>query len=119
MVKKILSEHSVSLPEVKEIMQTVREKLNLIEKDFEPIQEYTYEYVKTFSKVDGEVAKKVIKMLTQEYSMDENTAIQVINIDPHYVYELQVIFEKHPEMKNLKEEQLQEMLYKINDIRDH
>jgi DNA-directed RNA polymerase subunit F len=118
MVKKPISERYISIPEVKDIMIEVKDKLQDLDSDFETLQEYTLIYAKTFAKVESDIAKKIIDMLMSEYNVKEEIAVQVANLNPHYIYELQVIFEKDPELKFLDSDQLQEMIYKINDIRD-
>lgn len=118
MVKKPISERYVSLPEVKEILLNVKEKLEEYYEEFGSVQEYSLEHAKAYSKMDAVVARKIIQMLVNEYQLSESLAVQIVNISPDYVYELKVIFEKDSELKYLDDDKLQEMLYKINDIRD-
>ena len=118
MVKKPISERYVSLPEVKEILLNVKEKLENCNEEFGTIQEYSLEHAKTYAKIEADVAKKIVEMLMNEYQLSESLAVQVVNINPDYVYEMKVIFEKDPELRYLDDNKVQEMLYKINDIRD-
>ncbi|MHA1719110.1 MAG: hypothetical protein ACTSWX_05915 [Promethearchaeota archaeon] len=117
MVKKILKEEMISIPEVKEIMEELFEKMEKIESmQPDPFQEATYEYVHNFSKMSSEVARKVIKMLVKDYSMDLEYAIQIVNIDPNYFQEVRVILEKDPTLRDLTDEDLQVMIQKIRDL---
>jgi DNA-directed RNA polymerase subunit F len=118
MVKKPIKERFVSIPEVKDILLNVKEELEKNNEEFGVIQEYTLEHAKRFSKIEADVARKIIDMLMSEYGLSEILAVQVANINPDYIYELKVIFEKDPELRYLSDDKLQEMLYKINDIRD-
>ncbi|MHA1562116.1 MAG: hypothetical protein ACTSPA_08320 [Promethearchaeota archaeon] len=117
MVKKILKEEMVSIPEVKEIMEELFEKMDKIESiQPDPFQEATYEYVHNFSKMNADVAKNIIKMLVKDYSMDIEYAIQIVNIDPTYHQELRVILEKDPTFRNLTNEELVIMIQKVKDL---
>ena len=67
MVKKIIKEEMVSIPEVKEIMEELFEKMDKIESiQPDPFQEATYEYVHNFSKMSADVARNVIKIIGKE-----------------------------------------------------
>ncbi len=117
MVKKIIKEELISIPEVKEIMEELFEKMEKIESiQPDPFQDATYEYVHNFSKMSADVAKNVIKMLVKDYSMDIEYAIQVVNIDPNYHQELRVILEKDVILRDLSEDDLKIMIQKIRDL---
>lgn len=112
MVRKILEENLVSIPEVKEILNEVVEKVKTKnpEAKLDAFQEATQEYVNLFAKMSGAHAKKVVKLLVDEYKMDPALAIQVVNIAPQYFEELRTIFEKDPKFKNLPEAKLNEII---------
>jgi len=117
MVKKILKEELISIPEVKEIMEELFEKMDKIESiQPDPFQEATYEYVHNFSKMSADVAKNIIKMLIKDHSMDIEYAIQVANIDPNYYQELRVILEKDVTLRDLSNEDLNIIIQKIRDL---
>lgn len=117
MVKKIIKEELISIPEVKEIMEDLFERMEKLDSlSPDPFQEATYEYVHNFSKMSREIAKKVIKMLQKDYSLDLNFAIQVANIDPNYSQELRVILEKDPTLRDLSDDDLNIMIQKIRDL---
>ncbi len=117
MVKKIIKEEMVSIPEVKEIMEELFEKMDKIESiQPDPFQEATYEYVHNFSKMNADVARNVIKMLVKDYSMDIEYAIQIVNIDPNYHQELRVILEKDVTLRDLSDDDLKIMIQKIRDL---
>jgi DNA-directed RNA polymerase subunit F len=117
MVKKILKEELISIPEVKEIMEKLFEKMEKIESiQPDPFQDATYEYVHNFSKMSADVAKNVIKMLVKDYSMDIEYAIQVVNIDPNYHQEMRVILEKDVTLRDLSDDDLKIMIQKIRDL---
>ena len=118
MVKKVIEENIISIPEVKEILDLVYEKMDklggVITPD--PFTEATYDYVHNFSKMDGSVARSIIKMLMKEYNMDKKYAIQIVNIDPSYALEVKVILEKDPILREIDNEELSIMIQNIRDI---
>ncbi|MEJ2250121.1 MAG: hypothetical protein P8Y70_18660 [Candidatus Lokiarchaeota archaeon] len=116
-----INEKSVSIPEVKEIMENVKEQLMEIESEEEEVmshfQEITYQYVNKFSKMSTKAAIKIKNLLVDKYGLEEIYAINIINIDPNTVPELRTILEKSQIGKSLNEEQLQEILYQIEEIK--
>ncbi|MCK4369799.1 MAG: hypothetical protein KAW03_01910 [Candidatus Lokiarchaeota archaeon] len=112
-------EKTVSIPEVKEIMENVKDQVLKIdaEEGMSHFQEITYNYVNKFAKYDVKIAKKVKKLLMDKHEIEEIYAINIINIDPQTVYELRLILEKSFIGKTLTEDQLQEILYQIEDIK--
>ena len=44
-------------------------------------------------------------------------AINIVNVDPQTIHELRIILEKSYTGKSLNEEQLQEMIYQIKDLK--
>jgi DNA-directed RNA polymerase subunit F len=116
MVRKILEEKLISIPEVKEIMDEVIKRIESIEETkTDSFQEATYEYVNQFAKMPAKAARKIIKMLVDEYKMEPAIAIQVVNIDPQFPEELKVIFEKDPKLRNLEEKKLIEIIQLLKD----
>lgn len=110
MVRKITEETNISIPEVKEIMDEVIKKMEKLGKKPDTFQEVTFEYVNRFAKMPASAAKKIIKRLTTEFGMEPSLAIQVVNIDPRYIEELRIIFEKDPKLRNLPLEKLTQII---------
>ena len=118
MVKKILDEKKICIPEVKDILDKVYARMEKLGGTMvpDPFTEATYEYVHNFSKMDADVARNIINMLMKEYNMDESYAIQVANIDPNYPQEVKVILEKDPILRDLNEDELAVMIQNIRDL---
>ncbi|MFX0105225.1 MAG: hypothetical protein ACFE75_07020 [Candidatus Hodarchaeota archaeon] len=112
-------EKSVSIPEVKELMESVKDKLLEIDKEegMSHFQEITYNYVNRFAKYDAKTAKKVIKFLIEKYDIEEIYAINIVNVDPNTIYELRLILEKSFVGKTLNDEQLEVILEEIEEIK--
>jgi len=112
-------ERAVSIPEVKEIMENVKNHLTEIdsEEGMSHFQEITYDYVNKFAKYDSKTAIKIKKLLIDKHNIEELYAINIVNIDPKTIYELRLILEKSFTGKTLTKEQIQEILYQIEDIK--
>ena len=118
MVKKILEEKYISIPEVKEAIDFIVEQIKQkdIKINIDPFTENTMLYVNTFSKMSAESARKIIAMLEKEYSMDKKLAIQVVNINPSYGQELIPVFDKDPVLRGLSEDDRTIMIQQIKEF---
>ncbi|MHA2002331.1 MAG: hypothetical protein ACTSVU_09605 [Promethearchaeota archaeon] len=116
MVKKVLSEKNLSIPEVKETLTKVAQRMERLGTPMDPFTEETFEYVHRFSKMDAITARKIIEMLMKEYSMDESYAIQIVNIDPNSPQEMRVILQRDPTLQSLSDDELTVMIQKIRDM---
>jgi len=114
-----VSEKSVSIPEVKNLMEKVKKEVEKIESEegLSHFQEITYNYVNKFAKVDEKTAEKIIKFLIDKYEIEEIYAINIVNVDPKTVPELRMILEKSFTGKTLNEDQLQDLLYQIEELK--
>ncbi|MFX0039893.1 MAG: hypothetical protein ACFFCY_11695 [Promethearchaeota archaeon] len=114
-----IEERSVSIPEVKKIMENLKDQLMQIDADegMSHFQEITYNYVNKFAKCDAKTAKKIMKLLTDKYEIEELYAINIINIFPQSVPELRVILEKSFTGKTLTDEQLLQLLSQIEELK--
>ncbi|MBD3343065.1 MAG: hypothetical protein GF353_28465 [Candidatus Lokiarchaeota archaeon] len=113
-----ISEKTVSIPEVKKLMENVKEQMMKIDEEegMTHFQEITYNYVNTFAKMSAKEARKIQKFLVDKYELEEIYAINVVNINPQTIPELRIILEKSNSGKNLNDEQLQEIIYQIQEI---
>ena len=118
MVKQIIEEKNLSIPEVKDILKKVYDRFERLETPTDPFTEATFEYVNNFAKMEGKVARDIIQMLIKDYGMDETLAIQVVNVDPNYPVELQTIFQRDPTLKSLSDEDLTIMIQKIRNLQE-
>jgi DNA-directed RNA polymerase subunit F len=57
-----------------------------------PVQSRTIQYLKKFAKVDSEVAMRIKKRLLEIEEIDEEKAVQIINILPRTQEEIKEIF---------------------------
>ena len=114
-----IGEKTVSIPEVKKIMETVKEQIEKIdsEEGLSHFQEITHAYVNKFAKMSEKDAIKIQKFLIDKYEIEEAYAINVVNIDPRTVPELRMILEKSFAGKSLNEEQLQDLLSQMEELK--
>ncbi|TFG05234.1 MAG: hypothetical protein EU539_09575 [Promethearchaeota archaeon] len=113
-----LDEKTVSIPEVKKIMENVKERIvEIDEEGMSHFQEITYNYVNQFSKMSEKDALKIKKFLIEKCEIEEIYAINIINIDPQTVLELRTILEKSFVGKSMSDSELQEILYQIQDLK--
>jgi DNA-directed RNA polymerase subunit F len=113
MVRKILEKKIISIPEVLEVLEDLHKKRK---GEFDSFQESSLIYAKTFSKVSAKQVPKIKDMLMKTYGLDEDHAIQVINILPTTVEELRVIFEKDLKASKLEKKDLLDLLNKLHDL---
>ena len=57
------------------------------------------------------------KFLIDKYEIEEAYAINIVNIDPHTVPEIRMILEKSFAGKTLNDEQLQDLLAQIGELK--
>jgi len=114
-----VSEKTVSIPEVKKIMEEVKKKIEKIdpEEGLSHFQEITFNYVNKFAKMSEKDARKIQKFLTEKYDIEELHAINIINVDPKTVPEIRMILEKSLVGKTMNDEQLQDLLAQINELK--
>jgi len=114
-----IGEKTVSIPEVKKIMEAVKEKIEEIdsEEGLSHFQEITYNYVNKFAKMSEKDAIKIQKLLVDKYEIEETYAINFVNIDPHSVPELRMILEKSFAGKSLNNDQLQDLLAQVEELK--
>ncbi len=84
MSKREVSENKLTLPQVKQILESIGEE------NLDQFQRRTYDYISKFSKVDAAGADFLLEKLTKEYGLDEDEAVQVINSMPESVDELRI-----------------------------
>jgi len=84
-VVKVLKERSVTLAEVKRILEEKGEREELT-----TIEQTTLEYARKFAKIDHEAAAKLVSELVG-CGISEEAAIQVANIMPESTEELRTI----------------------------
>lgn len=84
MSKETATERKLTLPNVKKTLDSIGEE------NLDQLQRRTLDYVAKFAKVDADAADKIVVKLVNEFGLDENEAVQVVNCMPRTVDELRV-----------------------------
>jgi DNA-directed RNA polymerase subunit F len=84
MGKRELSESRLTLPQVKKALESVGEE------NLDQFQRRTLDYVSKFSKANVAEAEKLLLVLVDEYGLDQDEAVQVINCMPASIDELRI-----------------------------
>jgi DNA-directed RNA polymerase subunit F len=84
MSEKGMIEKKLSLPQVKNLLESIGEE------KLDQLQRRTFDYVSKFSKTDVESAEKLVGKLVADYGLDEIEAVQIVNCMPKSVEELRV-----------------------------
>ncbi len=84
MAKKAITEKNLTIPQVKKLL------VSLGEENLDQFQRRTLDYASKFSKVDAEAAEKLMEKLVENFGLEEEEAIQVVNCMPKSVEELRV-----------------------------
>lgn len=86
MPKNILSQTYISIPEVrKKLEERTAEELD-------QFQRRALDYTIKFAKLDIKKAQKLKKELVDKFSIEEKTAVQIVNCMPSTVEELRTFF---------------------------
>jgi len=84
MARKALRERALTIPEVKKLLELIGEE------KLDQFQRRSFDYASKFSKVDEDEAETLVKTLIEQYGLDEEEAIQIVNCMPHSVEEIRV-----------------------------
>jgi DNA-directed RNA polymerase subunit F len=84
MTEKSEKEKKLTLPQVKKLLESMGEE------NLDQFQRRTFDYVSKFSKIDAEVAEKLVEKLVAEFDLEEEEAVQIVNCMPKTVEELRV-----------------------------
>ncbi|MGB5912238.1 MAG: hypothetical protein WBH31_13675 [Promethearchaeia archaeon] len=114
-----VDEKTVSIPEVKKIMESVKKKVEDIdpEEGLSHFQEITFNYVNKFTKMSEKDAKKIQKLLMEKYEIEEVYAINIVNVDPKTIPELRMVLEKSFTGKTLSDDQLRDLLANLEGFK--
>lgn len=84
MPRKALRERAITVPEVKEILESIGEE------HLDQFQRRSLDYAAKFSKVDVDTAEKLLNKLVEQFGLEEEEAVQIINCMPESVEEIRV-----------------------------
>ena len=82
MPKKVLKERAITIPQVKEALESIGEEY------LDRFQRRSLDYAVKFSKVDATMAKELVSKLTEQFELDEEEAVQIVNCMPESIEEI-------------------------------
>jgi len=84
MAKKPVKERFLSIPQVKKLLESLGEE------NLDQFQRRTLDYTSKFSKVNAETAELMVKKLVEDFGLENEEAVQIINCVPESIEELRV-----------------------------
>lgn len=84
MPRKALKEQSLTVPQVKKMLETIGEE------HLDQFQRRALDYATKFSKAEPRAAEELVAKLTKEFGLEEEEAVQVVNCLPESVEEIRV-----------------------------
>lgn len=105
-MRKILSKKPVSIPEAKAILESEMSSMK-------PLQQHVLTYVSKFSKLTPKKAEELKRVLIERFALQEEEAVQIVNICPTHVEELRAILSGYVRLVStilFSEEKLREIV---------
>ena len=84
MARKALQERTVTVPQVKEALESIGEER------LDQFQRRSLDYATKFAKVDASVVDTVLTKLIDDFEVDQDEAVQIVNAMPESIQELRV-----------------------------
>ena len=109
MVRKALKEQTITVPQVKEALDSIGEER------LDQFQRRSLDYATKFSKVEPSQVDSLIKKIVEEFELDEESAVQIINAMPESVYEIRVFLAGG--RKIIESSKLEKILDFLNEYR--
>jgi len=82
MPRKVFKERIITLPQVSEILKAIGEE------NLDQFQRRSLDYAAKFSKVNAKVIEEILKKLTEEFGLEEEEAVQIVNCMPESIEEI-------------------------------
>jgi DNA-directed RNA polymerase subunit F len=84
MPNKIIKEQIVTLPKVKEILESIGEG------NLDQFQRRSLDYVTKFSKIDSRDAEALVSQLKEQFGLQETEAVEITNCMPESIEEIRI-----------------------------
>jgi DNA-directed RNA polymerase subunit F len=82
--RKAIKERPITIPQVKETLEALGEE------GLDQFQRRLLDYATKFSKVDPGVAETLVNKLVEQFELEEEEAVQIINCMPESIQEIRV-----------------------------
>lgn len=84
MSRKALKERPMTIPQVKETLEAIGEER------LDRFQRRSLDYAAKFSKVDSDIVKTIVGQLEDQFELDKEEAVQIVNCMPESIQEIRV-----------------------------
>ncbi len=84
MARKALKERTITVPQVKEALESIGEER------LDQFQRRSLDYATKFSKVDPDTVDTIVKEFVEQFEVEEEEAVQIINAMPESIQEIRV-----------------------------
>jgi DNA-directed RNA polymerase subunit F len=84
MARKALKERIITVPQVKEALEAIGEER------LDQFQRRSLDYATKFTKVDPDKVDAVVKEFMEQFEVEEEEAVQIINAMPESIQEIRV-----------------------------
>lgn len=81
---KAVKEKLLTVPEVKQLLEAIGEE------NLDQFQRRAFDYTAKFSKIEAKEAAKLVKGLVDDYALEEEEAVQLVNCMPKSIEEIRV-----------------------------
>jgi DNA-directed RNA polymerase subunit F len=82
--RKALKERSITIPQVKETLEAIGEER------LDQFQRRSLDYAAKFSKVDPSMVETLMNRLVEQFELEEEEVVQIINCMPENIQEIRV-----------------------------
>jgi DNA-directed RNA polymerase subunit F len=84
MARKALKERIITVPQVKEALEAIGEER------LDQFQRRSLDYATKFTKVDPDKVDTIVKKFIEQFEVEEEEAVQIINAMPESIQEIRV-----------------------------
>ncbi len=84
MARRALKERTITVPQVKEALESIGEE------QLDQFQRRSFDYATKFAKVEPTAVDTLLKKLVDDFEVDEEEAVQIINAMPESIQEIRV-----------------------------
>ena len=82
--RKALKERPMTIPQVKETLEAIGEE------KLDQFQRRSLDYAAKFSKVDSDMVETIVSKLVEQFELDKEEAVQIVNCMPESIQEVRV-----------------------------
>jgi len=109
MARKALNKRIITVPQVKEALESIGEER------LDQFQRRSLDYATKFTKVDPEKVDNLLSKFVEEFEVEEEDAVQILNAMPESIHEIRVFLAGG--RKIIESSKLEKILDFLNEYR--